>query len=265
VNKTSDDQRLADEIWREVTTREAGADDHPYGSWVGGSKSGGGRPGGGGGGEAEGKNLDSLVGKDGKLVGKGLPSRGEAPRELPRDFSTERIRANARMRAERDRQSGLVSSEKPKVGTFQKAPDEAYGKNVVINAQSPGGEGFHAKLLGSHGDKFVVEQHGNVFYVSPTLFGPQSPAHRANPAFKDLSSKDLVTRQKAEFKLAAAGRKDTWVAGGGGTETPFTRAGGKQRLQRVYNPATGQHGYLDLGQDRVFTDAELKKAGKEYP
>lgn len=81
---------------------------------------------------------------------------------------------------------------------------------------------------------------------------------------KDLSSNDTMTRQKAEFTMAVATNRDSWVAGASGTEMPFqTRAGNK--VQRVYNPKQQEHGYLDFSQDRVFTDKDLAAAGKTYP
>lgn len=82
---------------------------------------------------------------------------------------------------------------------------------------------------------------------------------------KYLADQDAKTlqRQQDEFKYAVAGKKDSWVPGAGGSEMPFTSNG--KRLQRVYNPKTREHGYLDLGSDIVTSDRELMALGRQYP
>ena len=60
---------------------------------------------------------------------------------------------------------------------------------------------------------------------------------------------------EAEFKMAVMGNKDTWVPGAGGKEMPVLKNG--RRVQRVFNPKTGKHGWLDMGQDIVFSDDKL--------
>lgn len=62
-----------------------------------------------------------------------------------------------------------------------------------------------------------------------------------------------------QFAAAVAANADRWVPACGGTETPFrTRLG--YRLLYCYNPATGRHGYLDLGTDIILTPAEADAA-----
>ena len=45
---------------------------------------------------------------------------------------------------------------------------------------------------------------------------------------------------------------DTWVPACGGTEEPFNYFG--VRWLYVFNPATQQHGYMNLDTDAVHTD-----------
>jgi hypothetical protein len=53
----------------------------------------------------------------------------------------------------------------------------------------------------------------------------------------------------AEYVMAVDARADRWVTGCMGTEEPCTRNG--RRMLYVYNPATQQHGWLDLDTDVV--------------
>lgn len=55
-----------------------------------------------------------------------------------------------------------------------------------------------------------------------------------------------------EYARAVAARDDRWVAACGGTEEPFEHQG--RRLLYVFNPATGDHAYLDLATDLVSED-----------
>lgn len=58
-----------------------------------------------------------------------------------------------------------------------------------------------------------------------------------------------------EYMMARVGRADRWVPACGGTETPFTARSGR-RLMYCWNPATGQHGYIDCDTDTILTDEE---------
>jgi hypothetical protein len=50
-----------------------------------------------------------------------------------------------------------------------------------------------------------------------------------------------------------------WYPANGGTETPFlTRSG--RRLLYVWQPATGNHAYLDCGTDLILSDDEARLA-----
>ena len=53
----------------------------------------------------------------------------------------------------------------------------------------------------------------------------------------------------AEYDLALATKADRWVAACGGHEKPFTHNGTEWLY--VWNPSTGEHGYLNLGTDIV--------------
>lgn len=58
---------------------------------------------------------------------------------------------------------------------------------------------------------------------------------------------------------------DNWIPACGGTETPFTSRSGK-RLLYMWNRATGQHAYYDMGADLFLTDSEAAEAlGFEEP
>lgn len=53
----------------------------------------------------------------------------------------------------------------------------------------------------------------------------------------------------AEYAQAVAENADRWVAACGGTEVPFAHNGAEWLY--VWNPSTGEHGYLNLGTDIV--------------
>lgn len=55
-----------------------------------------------------------------------------------------------------------------------------------------------------------------------------------------------------EYAAAVATRADRWVPANGGHETPTTYPSGATYLY-VFNPYTGQHGYLDMSTDVVVT------------
>lgn len=83
-----------------------------------------------------------------------------------------------------------------------------------------------------------------------------SAARAAKKADLDRTN-ETIARQEAEFKMAVAGNKDTWVPGAGGKEMPVLKGG--QRVQRVFNPKTRKHGWLDMGSDIVYPDDNLPK------
>lgn len=61
---------------------------------------------------------------------------------------------------------------------------------------------------------------------------------------------------EAKEKKAAQG---PWLPANGGTEVPFyTR--NRRRLLYCWQPSTGKHAYLDLGQDIFLTDEEAAMA-----
>ena len=61
-----------------------------------------------------------------------------------------------------------------------------------------------------------------------------------------------------EYEQALAERADRWVAACGGAEVPFEHQGGS--FLYVWNPATGEHGYLNLGTDIVSPNAPWERA-----
>lgn len=158
--------------------------------------------------------------------------------------------------AERETQDGFLSDKAP-AGKFEALQGGGQDHEFV----SPEGIVIKGKVVGFQGDRAVIEQNDKRYYVNHKAQGKKNPL--AMKQDRDLTSPDPMVRQKAEYKQAVAGKKDTWVAGGGGSEEVFTRQG--SRYQRVYNPKRQEHGYLDLGQDTVFTDNALKAAGKTYP
>ncbi len=65
-----------------------------------------------------------------------------------------------------------------------------------------------------------------------------------------FSSRVTVT---PEYAQALAERADRWVPACGGAEEPFTHEG--VRWLYVWNPATGEHAYLNLDTDLAQHDA----------
>lgn len=59
-------------------------------------------------------------------------------------------------------------------------------------------------------------------------------------------------KQTPEYAQAVAEKADRWVAACGGLETPFLHNGAEWLY--VFNPSTGEHGYLNLGTDLVTED-----------
>lgn len=308
---------LQDDIWREVTTREASDDGHFYGAWRGGKASSGGGPAsekGRGTAAERRKEMADRVGKENvgqqtsltrKLMARkgtpggvgrmnpgsspdsvikpgpmssterhgigGHPGASMRPGDVARarlakeqrdrakdnlrqgDFNADRIRANVQGRREKARLEDEVQTSPLPNSFFQPAP--TVGDNMTtLKPLAPGGTPPRVKLLGTQvvrgtrsQDRVVVEQNGKKYYVKPSMLGSGSPAPK--PAARP---KDTIARQKQEFNAAVAGNKDTWVPGGGGTETPFLRGG--TRYLRVYNPKTRKHGFLNLDTDMVEPD-----------
>ena len=65
-----------------------------------------------------------------------------------------------------------------------------------------------------------------------------------------------IARATAEYLEAVTAKADRWVPANGGLEEPCTAKSGREVLY-VYNPATGQHGYLDLDTDIVWTGRDV--------
>lgn len=59
-----------------------------------------------------------------------------------------------------------------------------------------------------------------------------------------------------EYTRAIEASADTWVVAGGGMETPFVARDGRTYLY-VFNPATSEHGMLDMATDIVTDDREF--------
>ncbi len=53
----------------------------------------------------------------------------------------------------------------------------------------------------------------------------------------------------AEYAAAELAKADRWVAACGGSEVPFTHNG--KTFLYVFNFATGEHGFLNMGTDIV--------------
>lgn len=67
-----------------------------------------------------------------------------------------------------------------------------------------------------------------------------------------------VEFDKAELKSWRV-LDDIWLPACGGTETPFKSRSGL-RLLYCWNPATGQHAYLNCDTDIILTDEEARAA-----
>jgi hypothetical protein len=64
----------------------------------------------------------------------------------------------------------------------------------------------------------------------------------------------LKAIQEREQRLA----QSPWMPASGGTETPFHTRGGRL-LQYLYQPATGEHAYIDCETDIFLTDDEANR------
>ena len=62
-----------------------------------------------------------------------------------------------------------------------------------------------------------------------------------------------------EFEVAVAGNLNKWVPANGGTETVFKSRSGIRMLY-CFNPALGQHQYLNVDTDMIMTDDEARSA-----
>jgi hypothetical protein len=74
-----------------------------------------------------------------------------------------------------------------------------------------------------------------------------------------MTTAELLNDPVVQFRMAVAGRKDCWVPANGGTETPTMYRSGR-RLLYCFNPATGNHAYVDCGTDIILTDEEAREA-----
>ena len=74
-----------------------------------------------------------------------------------------------------------------------------------------------------------------------------------------MNARDIMTLGRIEYDRAVKARADRWVPACGGNEIPYRDKLGRMVLY-VFNPATGKHGFLDMGQDIVFEDHDLTTA-----
>jgi hypothetical protein len=70
----------------------------------------------------------------------------------------------------------------------------------------------------------------------------------------------LVARVEARHRDRSQG---DWVPACGGTEEPFVSRSGR-RLLYCWQPATGNHAYIDCSTDMVLTDEEARAALGTY-
>ena len=73
----------------------------------------------------------------------------------------------------------------------------------------------------------------------------------------------LVARveKRVNYHLAVALHVDNWLPACNGTETPYyTRSG--RRVLYCWNPATGEHGYIDMNSDILMTQSEFEAASR---
>jgi len=59
-----------------------------------------------------------------------------------------------------------------------------------------------------------------------------------------------------EYKRAVGEKRDAWVVACGGLELPVVNFDGVRTLY-VFNPASGEHGFLNMETDIVYRDFEL--------
>jgi len=69
----------------------------------------------------------------------------------------------------------------------------------------------------------------------------------------------MEMEETREYYMARISNADRWVPACGGTETPFrTRTG--RRLLYCWNPAIGDHAYLDVDTDLILSSFEAHEA-----
>lgn len=234
-------------------------DGHFYGAWHGGSKAEGGGPGkaGGGGGKASGGNEAN------KAYAKGKPDSQYATHggtlATPEDFARDPVAAQAKAdkaaaawRAEHGSAPNIgpqaVGGAKPDAlgrSNEQVRHDLMTGKDTLLPPAA-------ARMSGLRTQNELDATTSKMFGTGSKPVGSPPKAARLD---ERLTSKDPLVRQQAEFQYATMMKRDTWVAGAGGTEMPYNK--GDRRIQRVFNPKTGMHGYLDLGTDMVHPDNDL--------
>ena len=101
--------------------------------------------------------------------------------------------------------------------------------------------------------------------TSSTIFGAaqDDPAVRALRTISVSRSKRdtnriafLFANSTEEYTEAVLHDRDVWVPACGGFETPTKYRCGRTLLY-VFNPALGQHAYLDLNTDQIIPDDEV--------
>jgi hypothetical protein len=65
-------------------------------------------------------------------------------------------------------------------------------------------------------------------------------------------------KERIDYHTAVDLRVDNWLPACNGLEQPFMSRGGL-RLMYCWNPATGQHRYINLGTDMILSDEEAEK------
>jgi hypothetical protein len=72
-----------------------------------------------------------------------------------------------------------------------------------------------------------------------------------------FADEDQRQRQRAEYDEAVSNRSDRWVAACNGLELPTLFEG--TRWLYVFNPARGEHGYLNLDTDLVQAECPFSE------
>lgn len=86
-----------------------------------------------------------------------------------------------------------------------------------------------------------------------TGIGEGAEKYRNSPAVADLDGEAF----KAYYCPTCLTKIDNWIPACGGTEVPFVSRL-KRRLLYVWQPSTGNHGYINLDTDTLLTPEEMQ-------
>jgi len=96
------------------------------------------------------------------------------------------------------------------------------------------------------------------FWTTEAVSTPQARVNWRQRAMAGAPQIEVreVTPGELEYSRAVATKANRWVPGCGGREVEYLNKSGV-RVLYVFNPATQQHGWLNLDSDIVFSTSEL--------